>query len=65
MNALNVLPKVLPFLYVGKGQRLCDVRLYFPEYSEDQVVEALEASVDSGEVVKHLLNEENFYFKKA
>ena len=47
---------VLPFLYPGKGQRVCDVRVYFPGISEEVVYEVLEDCVYTGHAEKNTQN---------
>lgn len=65
MNADKVLPEVLPFLYQGKGQRICDIKLYFPNYSEEEICEALEKEIAKGTLEKYEGVGGVLYFKKG
>lgn len=55
---------LLPFLYEGKGQRVCDVHIYFPDDKEEMIEESLEACVFSGYAEKTTFKGEVFYFRK-
>jgi hypothetical protein len=55
---------VLPFLYPGKGQRVCDVMVYFSGISEEAVYGVLEDCVCTGRAEKNTQNGVDFYFRK-
>ena len=60
-----VVPDVLEFLDFEKGQRVCDIKVYLPAYSADQILEMLNAAVQEGSVDQpHGRGEQALYFKK-
>lgn len=66
MNATaTVVPDVLSFMYRGKGQRVCDISVYFPQLSEEEIQKALENCVVDGCVEKCDATGSSLYFKKS
>lgn len=55
---------VTPFLFHGKGQRVCDVKTYLPGSSEEDIKVALEFGVQKGNIEKYNQNGVELFLKK-
>lgn len=58
-------PNVTSSLSIGKGQRVIDIALDFPDYSHEEIATALEHAVNEGSAEKYEINRQDFYLKKA
>ncbi len=62
VTAISKMPNLLSFLYPNKGQRVCDVGVYLPNFSLPEIKVELERLVTQGEAEKYEHNGEAMYF---
>lgn len=53
--------QIPPLLYIGKGMRVCDLQVYFEQYSASAVERAMEEMVKSGKAIKYKHGDQTFY----
>jgi hypothetical protein len=64
-SVLGIVAQAWPYLYEGKGQRICDIKLYLSDYPQEEIKGALEDAVTLGQLTRYEQGGESFYLKKV
>lgn len=64
LAAADLQSQIPSYLYVGKGMRVCDIRVYLKDSSESEIERALESNVRSGKAERYEHGGQVFYLLK-